>query len=402
MPIRAVGCSSLILLAAGCGGEPETAMSHTVRDSAGIRIVESTSASWGPDDQWTIAASPSLDLGVVEGAVEYEFQYVAGATRIVDGNIVVANSGSGELRCFDSDGNHLWTTGRRGEGPGEFRNLGWVQMLGSDSIVAYDRSLRRISVFDLNGALGRTTNIEAPGGLSRPTALGVLDDGTILVQANAYVTPNTVSEGLNPVDGWLLSYTRQGERGDTIASAPPISWFAYSSGPRRVIAPQPFSHESVAAIGRSRIHLGHTSAFEIGSYHATGGLERLVRVLQPNRPVTSDDIQTYERLRLEQEADAGERSALRDQVEVAPFPETFPAFASLMVDDAGRLWVENYRLPGESDVVYSVFGDEGELLGAVRVPLGLRIYEIGNDYVLGRWRDELDVEHIRLHELVKP
>jgi len=394
-------CAWIVLLATGCADEPESLASHAVRDSAGIRIVESTAPRWSSDEQWSIATSPSLDLGVVEGAEQYEFQYVSGATRLANGNIVVANSESDELRCFDPVGKHLWTAGRNGEGPGEFRNLGWVQKLGQDSIAAYDRSLRRISVFDLDGNLGRTTSLEAPGGVLRPTALGVLNDGSIIVQANASVTPNTVSAGLNPVDGWLLRYSAEGERRDTIASAPPISWFAFSNGPRRVISPQPFSHQSVVAVGPYRTYLGHTSVFEIASYGAAG-LERLVRLLQPSRPVTSDDVQAYERSLLEQATSADERSAARDRVAAAPFPETFPTFRSLILDGAEGLWVENYRTPGEVEVMYSVFGGAGELLGVVAVPPGLLVYEIGDDYVLGRWRDELDVEHVRLHQLIKP
>ena len=29
------------------------------------------------------------------------------------------------------------------------------------------------------------------------------------------------------------------------------------------------------------------------------------------------------------------------------------------------------------------------------------MYEIGADYVLGRWRDDLDVEHVQLYPLLK-
>jgi hypothetical protein len=47
-------------------------------------------------------------------------------------------------------------------------------------------------------------------------------------------------------------------------------------------------------------------------------------------------------------------------------------------------WAENYRVPGETDVTYLVFGVAGELLGVVTVPLGLHVYEIGDVYILGR------------------
>jgi hypothetical protein len=48
-----------------------------------------------------------------------------------------------------------------------------------------------------------------------------------------------------------------------------------------------------------------------------------------------------------------------------------------------------------------VFDPEGVWLGTVEVPPGLRIYEIGPDYMLGRWDDELGVEHIRSYRLIK-
>jgi hypothetical protein len=36
------------------------------------------------------------------------------------------------------------------------------------------------------------------------------------------------------------------------------------------------------------------------------------------------------------------------------------------------------------------------------MPTGLRVTEIGPDYVLGLWRDADDVEHVRMYELIKP
>jgi hypothetical protein len=34
-------------------------------------------------------------------------------------------------------------------------------------------------------------------------------------------------------------------------------------------------------------------------------------------------------------------------------------------------------------------------------PEGVRVFQIGTDYLLGRWRDELEVERVRAYELVK-
>jgi hypothetical protein len=36
------------------------------------------------------------------------------------------------------------------------------------------------------------------------------------------------------------------------------------------------------------------------------------------------------------------------------------------------------------------------------MPERFLVFAIGSDWVIGRWRDELDVEHVRLYELHKP
>ena len=45
------------------------------------------------------------------------------------------------------------------------------------------------------------------------------------------------------------------------------------------------------------------------------------------------------------------------------------------------------------------------LLGAgfiAKTPPRLSIRQIGDDFILGIWRDELEVEHLRLFDLIKP
>jgi hypothetical protein len=73
-----------------------------------------------------------------------------------------------------------------------------------------------------------------------------------------------------------------------------------------------------------------------------------------------------------------------------------------VLDRAGNLWVEDYVRPGdEGPPRWNVFGPDGVQLAAVSTPPGFHIYEIGTDYLLGTWKDELDVEYVRIHALLK-
>jgi hypothetical protein len=87
--------------------------------------------------------------------------------------------------------------------------------------------------------------------------------------------------------------------------------------------------------------------------------------------------------------------------ESIPPPETVPPYDALLTDVEGNLWVERYRRPSEAQHAWTVFDNDGTMLGTVDVPGGFSPLEIGTDYVLGRHMDQLDVEQVRLYRLIK-
>lgn len=96
---------------------------------------------------WTISAEPVVSIGVAEGDPAVELHRATGAVRLADGTIVVANSGTAELRLFDSAGAYVRAVGRRGSGPGEFRGTLTVYSQGG-AVVVHDSGNDRYSVFD--------------------------------------------------------------------------------------------------------------------------------------------------------------------------------------------------------------------------------------------------------------
>ncbi|HSG80741.1 MAG TPA: hypothetical protein VLC48_00715, partial [Gemmatimonadota bacterium] len=95
------------------------------------------------------------------------------------------------------------------------------------------------------------------------------------------------------------------------------------------------------------------------------------------------------------------RQAIHQMLISMPFPETLPAYGEYQVDAERNLWVKDFRRPGEEVTRWTVFDPEGAALGVVEMPARFEPYEIGSDFVLGRWRDELDIEHVRLYRLLK-
>ncbi|MYE94691.1 MAG: hypothetical protein F4238_15175, partial [Gemmatimonadetes bacterium] len=89
-----------------------------VRDSAGIRIVENARPADDSRLPWRIGPEPTVSIGEVTGEEAYLLHGADAAVMLPDGRIVVANTGTGEIRVFDAAGVHQATWGRAGGGPG--------------------------------------------------------------------------------------------------------------------------------------------------------------------------------------------------------------------------------------------------------------------------------------------
>lgn len=105
---------------------------------------------------WRLSPEPTLQIGVVEGAPEYQFFNAVSSVRLDDGRIAVLNAGSHELRFYDADGKILEVIGGEGGGPGEFSLPVRLYGLGTDALMVYDRGNARFSVFTLDGTYVRS------------------------------------------------------------------------------------------------------------------------------------------------------------------------------------------------------------------------------------------------------
>jgi hypothetical protein len=138
-------------------------------------------------------------------------------------------------------------------------------------------------------------------------------------------------------------------------------------------------------------------------------LYRSVRRSQPNAEVTDAVVDQMKQAALDarKERTGTITAQMRTQVEQAyaerPFPETMPAYRSLLFDSQGDLWVQEFDAVADAQPPrWTVFDPTGQMLGTVTMPLRFTPYDIGSDYILGRWRDDLDVEHVQLYGLTKP
>ena len=352
------------------------------RDSAGIRIIENARPEEGSRLHWVIGPEPAVSIGDVDGEDPYLFSYAWDATKLSDGRIVVVDRSTSELRVFDETGTYLVTWGGLGEGPGEFPrfSLGDVEPWPGDSIVAWYSDAQTISVFDSEGSFGRLFN--RPGAGQRPWQVTrpelVRSDGSILgVLAER---ENAGAAEVRILDGEGGLHTSLGNHRS-----------------RRALY---FSRELKLGLWGDLVVAAPNDRYELKAFAADGTLVRIARREHVPRVPRAEDIRVDPRLRPELRIPM-EAEMLR--VPQSQLEEHFPAFAAIMSDAAGYLWVREFEPPKEAGPapVWTIFSPEGRVLGFVETPPGLKIYEIGKDYILGHAEGELDVEMIQVWPLLR-
>ncbi len=391
MSFRLPGVAVLLLAVSGCDEDP-----GSVVDAGGAVVIDNPAP---PEDFLRLSREPLLAVGGRQAAESETLHDVTGAKRLADGGVVLAVTGNYELRRYDSGGRMLWRAGREGEGPGEFSFV--FRLLGGcttvDDVVAYDRSLRRVTVLDGQGALVATH------------ALGIGDLGAYAISC----APN----GRVAMSAW-------GER--RAAELGPTRWevdLGYGDigsdavhmlredvpGQDRVQyegtnGPRVWGRRAVFGATDRGIWLGTGDEYELEFVDWAGRTEKRVRWAGPDLEVREDHIVRYRAsrraaaLRRSDDANVGPEFERRWRRTRASLPERFPSLDGIHVLPDGSFWVERYEPPGVPDEMW-YFDVDGRWTRTLRVPPRVAVLDAGATWVVMRGMDEYDVQSVRVHAL---
>jgi hypothetical protein len=339
---------------------------------------------------------------MLEGDPAYEFYEILGARRLTDGRIVIADGGASEIRYYDSRGAHLVSVGREGEGPGEFGGISSMATTSGDTVLVLDWRNRRVSYFDPSGTFHRSVPLHFLSEMGgSPTLMSPFDDGTLIVGVQDFFGSGVFGEGLTRGQIVYVRCDTTGALMDTLAVKPGIELYTAVQGDNRMAGVRPFGHSPRAAAHRNGFFHGSGDSYEIEHFDKEGNLRRSYRRPIANMEVSDADVDGYKRDRIENADDETQRRISEVLVDAIPFPDAFPAYGDLVVDAEGNLWVEAYRTTKNEQPRWTVFDGSGRMLGEVQTPEPLTVFQIGADFILGLWEDDLDVQHIVMYELFK-
>ena len=382
---------TLAMAAAGCSA-PEAPPTVSVVDSAGVRVVTNLTLDV---PTWSLGPEPVLALGTVDEEGPEQFYAVSAARRLAGGRLVIANGGTRELRYFSLDGKHLASVGGEGQGPGEFGFPGPLWTLAGDSLAVWDGRLRRLSVFSPEGTFSRTASLG--DAVANPDILAVVPDGRILVAAEVFDFSQGESFRVMPMHFLLF-----GPDGALLDSLPSQRLAEYGAlGESGMIGTPLFAPRTEAAADTGGYWVGTQESEEVLRYTVTGDLAMKVRWPGEDRRTSAADADVLLQEDLARSEEA-RHPRIRQLHAARPRKDVFPSHGRLRTTTHGWLWMEAYRRPGQQGPdTWRIFDADGVLRGRIHLPERTRILEIGEDYLVGVWRDEFDVEHVRMYGVTR-
>jgi hypothetical protein len=125
--------------------------------------------------------------------------------------------------------------------------------------------------------------------------------------------------------------------------------------------------------------------------------------LEPTRGVLfPGDEWLHEHFWIDSPLKPSAREPVRRAIESIPVPDSLLGLLFVKVTRQGRIWVTEVRPPADTAITWRVYDLQGGERARVETPARFEPHEIGPEYVIGRFLDELDINYIRLYALEKP
>ena len=395
---RALVAPVLALALGACsGGDAASPGGAIVRDSAAVRIVEYAGAP-AIESPFAFATAPVYTHGVGNG--DYPFRSIWTGRLLPDGSAAISDDGNAEVVLLSPDGTEHEVLARSGGGPGEVGFVISLFAVGQDVLLMEDDRNGRFTLF-ANGSHARTVTVEDPT-LSRGLrARGIDSGGLVLMSTSGY--RSGFEEAWLP--GYMVRFDLETGVADTVAS---YDFVPYSprEGPRN-----PF--QAIGDVTVAGGHFVYTRSDEPeATWHLPDGTvtqivrwepERIYPTEEHLKPLEASLRSRYRVSNPQASAERLEEMVGEDMASCRIDPNVpLPVFKQPFGDGDGRVWLPTYEAGGPREGVppYTVFSPNGEWLGRVDAPAGLRILDVAGGRVLGVVKDEMDIESVVVYELV--
>ncbi len=241
------------------------------------------------------------------------------------------------------------TGGGIGEGPDEFERLGAVFRYRGDSLLAFDSYTRRASVWPYEGRGVRWISVaDLPADIQFPDLRGALADGRLLWMAQE-ADDRYDEAGESHLRRMRMFLTSpEGREFEEVGRTEGAAEYRYRLS-RFARGMAPFSPLAFALAADSVVYFGWTLRPRAMRFLPDGMLLDSLRFNSARRAVSSAQVETDLAIRRREVERRRRPSPLQDarlaELDLLPYPDSFPAIGAIVAARDGRLWVADYEPP---------------------------------------------------------
>lgn len=314
----------------------------TIERKNGITVVKNPKEPIYKKDVFNL--EEEVSIGRAEGEEEYILSRINGIDVDNEGNIYIIDDASAHIRVFDKNGEYLRTIGRKGQGPGEMQKPIFVHITSQDEVIVHDYFIERLIFFSLDGKYLRQKSTAR----TRYSVFPIeLDSHGNLIGIEVMAPPPIGGKELKKYDSNLntlivIAKEEQGIRGEFDIAKP--SFYCDVSPNDNIV-------------------WGDSKKYELQILNPEGELIKKIQKKYDPLKITAKDKELYKKRYSEVIKRGGKLN----------FPDHFPAFRDISVDDKERIFIKTYdRVESKEDFFYfDVFDSEGKYIAKVLIEVNL-------------------------------
>jgi len=352
------------ILAAAWGCKGEQAWKGSIETADGIQVVRNPKTPMYP--QGALELQEELTIGTAEGAEEYTFARLRAIAVDDQGAIFALDQRKARIDVFSSDGSHVRSIGRRGQGPGEFQTPFFIALASAGEIMV--GGMDRLSFFDRTGGFLRSQQNTV-----QPLAfIKYLENG------------DTV--------GTRMVMDEQNPRYEVVLCGRDLK-------PKIVLGSSPMPDPSgkyalFASVmrwdisgGREIVCASGAEGYRLSVFDAGGRLIRTIHKEYDPVPVTDLDIDRQMK-----------QHGIESRSEVT-IPRFLPPIWWVYADKDGRIFVSTWqRNPDSGIALFNIFDPEGRYLCDYLIPGEPLVFKDGKLYAIVQ--DEEGIQYIKRYRMI--
>jgi hypothetical protein len=330
------------------------------------------------------------------------FVGLAGAESLPDGGIVVGDRQLVQVVLFDSIGRFARTIGRKGRGPGEYREVDAIHLRGDTIVVIDGRTAAHLYLPSGSWLLSR--RLPTVGGYLTNPAIGYMGGDRFLLRMRPVAPPprpNVVLE--DSIELWTWDGTKAPQPLKTI----PVGRDHRHSSSKGAAYPTLFSPSTSYALA---------GEYRVRCLDGSGRSQDVVVEQRVGAKVTAREVAAARRVRAGYSASGHNKytePSLREHRErvaqQAAAEPIHPVMGEILSAADGAIWVRQYtpaigmadqagRFVDEPST-WVEYGTDGKRRRAFRVPARHWVTAIDDRRIVAIVRDEDDVEDVRVYDL---